>query len=295
MARQRKRTNPIISALIFIVVAVILLIFGVKEFVGLHGDLLNVSTCDPSEITEGTYVEATLTTGYGKYIEKTTTYNHTVTRTDGYYYLVDVCDKNEDGSAKDSASWIGVSVDKADSDKYESISNDDNPSPVYIKGLIKKNSSEIQGYLDDYLESYIDMYASTYGITLTDEDYSTIKAEALPYYIQVKTSFDYLFDFGLGALFLIIGVIFLLVGIKKKKANTAAYQGTASTGTATYQGDYSNYTGSGSDYVDPIYNQQPANNTPYGTQYDPYSATPNDSQQSQYTSGQDDSQQNPYS
>ena len=73
--------------------------------------------------------------GYGRYIEKTTTYNHIVTKTDDYYYLVDVCDRNVDGTAKDTAKWISVPVRKADADKYESISYDENPVSVSIKGV----------------------------------------------------------------------------------------------------------------------------------------------------------------
>ena len=305
MARQRKKTNPIVSALIVGVIGIILLVFGIRDFIGLHGNLLNVSTCDPSEIKEGTYIEATLRTGYGKYIEKTTTYNHTVTKTDGYYYLVDVCDTNDDGSFKDSAMWIGVSVRKAESDKYEAISNDENATPIEIKGVIRKNTSEIQGFLDDYLDKYIEYYASSYGVTLTDEDYAAFKAEALPYYIDIKTDFEYMFYLGLGTILLLISVITFLVGFKKRKAN-ASYQGTA----GNYSGDYSSYNGnydgnyngnytgsgyntpdhnntdpnygSGSGYVDPIYNQN-AGNAAGGPQSDPYSAASDNTQPSQQT------------
>lgn len=98
MARTRKKGNPIVSAVVFGIFGIVLLFLGIRTFIGLHGKLLNVTTCDESEVKPGVYVEGTLTYGYGAYIEKTTTYNHTVTKTDGYYYLVDICDKNEDGS-----------------------------------------------------------------------------------------------------------------------------------------------------------------------------------------------------
>lgn len=97
MARTRKKGNPIVSAVVFGIFGIVLLFLGIRTFIGLHGKLLNVTTCDESEVKPGVYVEGTLTYGYGAYIEKTTTYNHTVTKTDGYYYLVDICDKNEDG------------------------------------------------------------------------------------------------------------------------------------------------------------------------------------------------------
>lgn len=98
MARTRKKGNPIVSAVVFGIFGIVLLFLGIRTFIGLHGKLLNVTTCDESEVKPGVYVEGTLTYGYGAYVEKTTTYNHTVTKTDGYYYLVDICDKNEDGS-----------------------------------------------------------------------------------------------------------------------------------------------------------------------------------------------------
>lgn len=96
MARQRKKGNPIVTAVIFGIFGIVLLFLGIRTFIGLHGTLLNVTTCDPSEIKPGIYVEGTISYGYGAYIEKTTTYNHIVTKTDGYYYLVDICDKNAD-------------------------------------------------------------------------------------------------------------------------------------------------------------------------------------------------------
>lgn len=104
MARTRKKGNPIVSAVVFGIFGIVLLFLGIRTFIGLHGKLLNVTTCDESEVKPGVYVEGTLTYGYGAYVEKTTTYNHTVTKTDGYYYLVDICDKNEDGSKRDTSS-----------------------------------------------------------------------------------------------------------------------------------------------------------------------------------------------
>lgn len=304
MARQRKKTYPIVTALIFGIVAFILLFFGIRDFIGMHGELLNVNTCDPSEIKAGTYIEADLTMGYGRYIEKTTTYNHIVTKTDGYYYLVDVCDKNVDGTAKDTAKWIGVSVRKADADKYESISYDENPAPVSIKGVVKANTSKIQGFLDDYLESYCDLYAREYGITPTEEDYASIKAEALPYYIEVKTDFEYMFNIGVGLILLLVAIIFVVVSAKKKRVTASSYQGS---GTAqNYNTDYNGtgYTGAGYDsstfgtpggstYTDPIYNQQPDNPTA-GTQYNPYASAEIDSQQMNYSPEPNDAPQNPY-
>lgn len=100
MARTRKKGNPIVSAVVFGIFGIVLLFLGIRTFIGLHVKLLNVTTCDESEVKPGVYVEGTLTYGYGAYIEKTTTYNHTVTKTDGYYYLVDICDKNEESGSE---------------------------------------------------------------------------------------------------------------------------------------------------------------------------------------------------
>lgn len=76
MARTRKKGNPIVSAVVFGIFGIVLLFLGIRTFIGLHGKLLNVTTCDESEVKPGVYVEGTLTYGYGAYIEKTTTYNH---------------------------------------------------------------------------------------------------------------------------------------------------------------------------------------------------------------------------
>lgn len=187
MARTRKKGNPIVSAVVFGIFGIVLLFLGIRTFIGLHGKLLNVTTCDESEVKPGVYVEGTLTYGYGAYIEKTTTYNHVVTKTDGYYYLVDICDKNEDGSKRDTSKWIGISISKSDDAKFDAISSADDAEPVYITGVIRKNSDKVQGFLDDYITKYVDAYAQYYGYTPTSEDYATAKAEAFPYYIRWLT------------------------------------------------------------------------------------------------------------
>lgn len=238
MARQKKKSNPIVTALIFGIFGIVLIFLGVKTFIGLHGKLLNITTCDSSEVQVGKYIEADLTYGYGKYIEKTTTYNHIVTRTDGYYYLVDVCDKNPDGSERDSAKWIGVSINKSDDDLYSAISTEDNAAPIHITGVVKKNSSEVQGYLNDYIRDYVDYYYEYLGQTPTQSDYDYFYNEAFPYYIEVLTPSDYLFNLGLGALFLAIGIIYFIVAMKKKKSVDYTQTATASPMYDSYDPNY---------------------------------------------------------
>lgn len=67
MARTRKKGNPIVSAVVFGIFGIVLLFLGIRTFIGLHGKLLNVTTCDESEVKPGVYVEGTLTYGYGAY------------------------------------------------------------------------------------------------------------------------------------------------------------------------------------------------------------------------------------
>ena len=50
MARQKKKGNPIVSAVVFGIFGIVLIFLGVRTFIGLHGNLLNVTTCDPSEV-----------------------------------------------------------------------------------------------------------------------------------------------------------------------------------------------------------------------------------------------------
>ena len=221
MARTRKKGNPIVSAVVFGIFGIVLLFLGIRTFIGLHGKLLNVTTCDESEVKPGVYVEGTLTYGYGAYVEKTTTYNHTVTKTDGYYYLVDICDKNEDGSKRDTSKWIGISISKSDDAKFDAISSADDAEPVYITGVIRKNSDKVQGFLDDYITKYVDAYAQYYGYTPTSEDYATAKAEAFPYYIEMVDSSDYIFKLVLGAVFLLAAVIMILKATRSKNTISA--------------------------------------------------------------------------
>ena len=237
MARTRKKGNPIVSAVVFGIFGIVLLFLGIRTFIGLHGKLLNVTTCDESEVKPGVYVEGTLTYGYGAYIEKTTTYNHVVTKTDGYYYLVDICDKNEDGSKRDTSKWIGISISKSDDAKFDAISSADDAEPVYITGVIRKNSDKVQGFLDDYITKYVDAYAQYYGYTPTSEDYATAKAEAFPYYIEMVDSSDYIFKLVLGAVFLLAAVIMILKATRSKNTISASAQ-PAGTGYYDGTGDF---------------------------------------------------------
>ena len=232
MARTRKKGNPIVSAVVVGIFGIVLLFLGIRTFIGLHGKLLNVTTVKP-----GVYVEGTLTYGYGAYIEKTTTYNHTVTKTDGYYYLVDICDKNEDGSKRDTSKWIGISISKSDDAKFDAISSADDAEPIYITGVIRKNSDKVQGFLDDYITKYVDAYAQYYGYTPTSEDYATAKAEAFPYYIEMVDSSDYIFKLVLGAVFLLAAVIMILKATRSKNTISASAQ-PAGTGYYDGTGDF---------------------------------------------------------
>lgn len=327
MARTRKKGNPIVSAVVFGIFGIVLLFLGIRTFIGLHGKLLNVTTCDEP----GVYVEGTLTYGYGAYIEKTTTYNHVVTKTDGYYYLVDICDKNEDGSKRDTSKWIGISISKSDDAKFDAISSADDAEPVYITGVIRKNSDKVQGFLDDYITKYVDAYAQYYGYTPTSEDYATAKAEAFPYYIEMVDSSDYIFKLVLGAVFLLAAVIMILKATRSKNtisasaqpAGTGYYDGTGdfngvytpgSTGSpnngnytqqygSTDSGSYTQQygtTNSGSygtaeqtqapqtSYSDPFYSQQPAASEQDAHASNPYTTTSSTTSSSSFSLKKDE-------
>ena len=264
-------------------------------------------------------MEGTLTCGYGAYIEKTTTYNHMVTKTDGYYYLVDICDKNEDGSERDTAKWIGISISKSDDAKFDAISSADDAEPVYITGVIRKNSDKVQGFLDDYITKYIDAYAQYYGYTPTSEDYATAKAEAFPYYIEMVDSSDYIFKLVLGAVFLLAAVIMILKATRSKNtisasaqpAGTGYYDGTGdfngvytpgstdSPNNGSYTQQYGT-TNSGSygtaeqtqapqtSYSDPFYSQQPAASEQDANTSNPYTTTSSTTSSSSFSLKKDE-------
>ncbi len=311
MARTRKKGNPIVSAVVFGIFGIVLLFLGIRTFIGLHGKLLNVTTCDESEVKPGEYVEGTLTYGY--------------------YYLVDICDKNEDGSKRDTSKWIGISISKSDDSKFDAISSADDAEPVYITGVIRKNSDKVQGFLDDYITKYVDAYAQYYGYTPTSEDYATAKAEAFPYYIEMVDSSDYIFKLVLGAVFLLAAVIMILKATRSKNtisasaqpAGTGYYDGTGdfngvytpgSTGSpnngsytqqygSTDSGSYTQQydtTNSGSygtaeqtqapqtSYSDPFYSQQPAASEQDAHAPNPYTTTSSTTSSSSFSLKKDE-------
>ena len=258
------------------------------------------------------YVEGTLTYGYGAYVEKTTTYNHTVTK-------------------RDTSKWIGISISKSDDAKFDAISSADDAEPVYITGVIRKNSDKVQGFLDDYITKYVDAYAQYYGYTPTSEDYATAKAEAFPYYIEMVDSSDYIFKLVLGAVFLLAAVIMILKATRSKNtisasaqpAGTGYYDGTGdfngvytpgSTGSpnngnytqqygSTDSGSYTQQygtTNSGSygtaeqtqapqtSYSDPFYSQQPAASEQDAHASNPYTTTSSTTSSSSFSLKKDE-------
>jgi hypothetical protein len=253
MARQRKKTNNTITAIIVAVFGIVLLFLGLRTFIGIHGKLLNISTCDESEISPGKYVEANFTIAYGRYVEKTTTYNYVVTTTNGYYYLVDACDQNDDGSQKDSARWIGVSIDKADDSAFNSLTYDDNPSPVHVKGVIRENSSQVQGYLEDYIRDYVDALYEYYGYTADSEAYDYFLEQAFPYYVESIDASDYLINIGIGLLLLIIAALIFVKAQKDKKNAELSQQAYATSGATDNNFDYGAANTLSGDYRESMY------------------------------------------
>jgi hypothetical protein len=270
MARQKKKTNTTITAIIVAVFGIVLLFLGLRTFIGIHGKLLNISTCDESEISPGKYVEANFTIAYGRYVEKTTTYNYVVTTTNGYYYLVDACDQNEDGSQKDSARWIGVSIDKADDSAFNSLTYDDNPSPIHVKGVIRENNSQVQGYLEDYIRDYVDALYEYYGYTADDEAYDYFLEQAFPYYVESIDTSDYIINIGIGLLLLIIAAIIFVKAQKDKNNAALSQQAYGTSGAIDNHFDYGASNTPSDDYSDYI------NNSNYNGSYSDFTNNSND-------------------
>lgn len=154
--------------------------------------------------------------GYGAYVEtqsKSSRYGSY--HTDGYYYLVDVCDKNEDGSYKDDGyRFIGVKIGSSDLTDYDNLSDE---APLKITGVVKKNSKKVQGYLEDYLKDIVDYIYEYNGYTATAQDYEAVYAEAFPYYIKAIDKGDCKADMVIGGIFLAVGVVILLIALNKRK------------------------------------------------------------------------------
>lgn len=253
MARTKRGKNPMVYAVVFCIVGCVFLFQGVRNFIGISGKLLNISTCDSSEVQKGEWIEANLTIGYGAYVEtqsKSSRYGSY--HTDGYYYLVDVCDKNEDGSYKDDGyRYIGVKIGASDLTDYDNLSDE---APLKITGVVKKNSNKVQGYLEDYLKDMADYICEYYGYSASASDYEQIYAEAFPYYIEVIDKSDCKFDMVIGGIFLVIGVAILLIALSRKKNmsySTAGAYGDASTYGSTDNYAQPNTYGSADNYAQP--------------------------------------------
>lgn len=264
MARQMKKGNPIVYAVIFCIVGLVFLFQGVRDYIGISGELLNISTCDASEVQNGDWVEATITTGYGAYVEEQSKSRYSSWHTSGYYYLVDVCDKNEDGSySDDTPQWIGVKIGSGDITTYD---NADDDNPVKITGVVKKHSDKIQGYYEDFIREFIE-YAYEYsGMTATSEDYEYLLAQAFPYYIKPVTQKGCFGSMVIGGVFLVVGVILLLIGLKKSK--NVSYAGTGLGGS---ESPYSQSTYDQSTYDQSTYGQNTYGQNTYD-QTDTYGA-----------------------
>lgn len=265
MARQKKSGNPIFSAIIVLIMGIVFLFMGLKDFIKTRGDLLDINTASSSEITDGAYVQGTFNYSYGAYCENITTTNYVIKRTTGYYYLVDVCDQSSEGQAY----FIGVKVSKSDADDFDNLCYNDTPTPITIKGRVRKQSSEISGYMDDFIYEYFKQYYAYYDETFTTDDSLQLKNETLYYYIDLITPSDYLIPIGIGAVLFIIAILILFAGIKKKKRDAAYSQtyGSAAYNNPTYGNGYN-----GDMNFNQPYNN---NNNNYGGDMNNYNPQPN--------------------
>lgn len=267
MARQRKQGNPILTAIILVVLGVIFLFMGLKELISINGNLLDFNTASKSDLTEGTYVEGEFTYSYGAYCENVETRYGVIKRTTGYYYLQDVCEQSPEGQAY----FIGVQVSKSQSDEFDNLCYSETPSPVKIKGKIRTQTSKISGFMDEYI---YDMYS--YSNILTSEQAAQLKDETLHLYIDIITPSDYLIPIVIGAVMLLIAVIIIVSALKKKKRDSSYSQTYGSAaynqpGGTTYNqpggngydaGTFNNYNAGGYNGFTPN-GTNPQNNTPY--------------------------------
>lgn len=238
MSRRKTQKKPndaglITSGIIFIIIGLVFAFMGVKEMIGVNGDLIDMNTASASDLKKGDYVEIDITYADYSYCENVQTTNYVFKRTTDQYYLI--------SALADDSYYMGIKVAESQKDDLENLSKwtwsgDEtavNPGPLHYKGKLCESGSELHGYMRDYI---YEMMEEIYGVSLTYDDKAQLDSYMLPYYIEIITPSSYMASIGVGGGLAIIGIIFLIVGLIKKKNAVVTPDMPVTPYTDTFQG-----------------------------------------------------------
>lgn len=236
MSRRKTQKKPndaglITSGIIFIIIGLVFAFMGVKEMIGVNGDLIDMNTASASDLKKGDYVEIDITYADYSYCENVQTTNYVFKRTTDQYYLI--------SALADDSYFMGIKVAESQKDDLENLSKwtwnetDVNPGPLHYKGKLCESNSELHGYMRDY---FYEMMEAVYGASLTYDDKTQLDSYMLPYYIEIITPSSYMASIGVGGGLAIIGIIFLIVGLIKKKNAVVTPEMPVTPYTDTFQG-----------------------------------------------------------
>ena len=190
-----------------------------------------MNTASASDLKKGDYVEIDITYADYSYCENVQTTNYVFKRTTDQYYLI--------SALADDSYFMGIKVAESAKDDLENLSKwtwnetDVNPGPLHYKGKLCESGSELHGYMRDYI---YEMMEAAYGVSLTSDDKAQLDSYMLPYYIEIITPSSYMASIGVGGGLAIIGIIFLIVGLIKKKNAVVTPDMPITPYTDTFQG-----------------------------------------------------------
>ena len=247
--KQKRKANPILSAVILAIIGVIFLIVGIATLIGVKANkAVDLATCSGSDIDEGTYVSVDLdgdtTYVYGCYAEMQETRYGIFKRSTDKYYLIDACEGAE--------YFIGIKVSSSLYDEMEDIydytysTSSNAPETLHLVGKVRSQSDEATSYMEDFI---LDFYYWLTGYTFSSGEISDYY---LPYYIDVITPGDYLGPIIIGFILLIIAALIIILSARKK--NNVTYTQPAGGYTNPYPYTENPYAGMDMGQIDDTQN-----------------------------------------
>ena len=265
--KMRGKNNPIMVALMMVVVGLVLFIPNANTYVGSKKAKLDFNTMQAEDFTKGIYVKGEINEVNGSFM------NYTVTRRgeesiEGYMYLVPIY--TADGQVK----YLGVYTAAKDSDEMEVIynltgtENWGTAPPVIASGKIKAYNDEELEFLYSYLMEYA-------GYTSKEE----CNKDVILYYVDYESNSGSLLWMilggglsGIGLIVLVVMILFVVITSSSGKKDQVEVRDVTPTFDYNAQEDVV--------YTDSIYNPY-ANQSQDNYQGDSYSTANNESTSSE--------------
>ncbi len=265
--KMRGKNNPIMVALMMVVVGLVFFIPNAITYVGSKNAKLDFNTMQAEDFTKGIYVKGEINEVNGSFM------NYTVTRRgeesiEGYMYLVPIY--TADGQVK----YLGVYTAAKDSDEMEVIynltgtENWGTAPPVIASGKIKAYNDEELEFLYSYLMEYA-------GYTSKEE----CNKDVILYYVDYESNSGSLLWMilggglsGIGLIVLVVMILFVVITSSSGKKDQVEVRDVTPTFDYNAQEDVV--------YTDSIYNPY-ANQSQDNYQGDSYSTANNESTSSE--------------